>query len=438
DAAFAGQGIVAEALNMSQLDAYHVGGTVHVVVNNQVGFTTSPRDARSTTYPTGPARMLQIPVFHVNGEDVEAVAQTVLLALDFRQRFHRDVVIDLWTYRRHGHNEGDEPSFTQPVMYRAIQAKPSLRAVYAGQLEREGVVTKDDVDAMARAYREKLEAAHQASAKRAVEAGRVELTGFWKNVRSGPVGTTPPPETGVARERLLEIAEGLVQVPPGFRVHPKLAKLLDARAAMGRGEKAVDWATAELFALGALAIEGTRVRMIGQDSRRGTFSQRHAVYYDHQTGVPYHPLSHLREGQGVVEIRDSLLSEEAVLGFEYGYSLAEPKALTLWEAQFGDFANGAQVVIDQFISSAERKWLRMSGLVMLLPHGYEGQGPEHSSARLERYLQLCGDDNMQVVYCTTPANYFHVLRRQVRRNFRKPLIVMTPKSLLRHKLAVSK
>jgi 2-oxoglutarate dehydrogenase E1 component len=437
DAAFAGQGIIAEALNMSQLDAYRVGGTVHVVVNNQVGFTTTPRDARSTTYPTGPARMLQIPVLHVNGEDVEAVAQTVLLALDFRQRFRRDVVIDLWTYRRHGHNEGDEPAFTQPVMYRAIAAKPSLRHVYAEQLEKEGVVTKDDVEAMARGYREKLEAAHQASAKRAVEAGRSELSGFWKDVRWGSVGTTPPPETGVAREHLAEVAEGLVQVPSAFHVHPKLAKLLEARAAMGRGERPVDWATAELLAFGSLALEGTRVRLVGQDSRRGTFSQRHAVYFDYESGAPYHPLSHLREGQGIVEIRDSLLSEAAALAFEYGYSLEMPDALTLWEAQFGDFVNAAQVVIDQFLSSAEAKWHRLSGLVLLLPHGMEGQGPEHSSARLERFLELSVDDNWRVVNPTTPAGYFHALRRQIASKFRKPLVVMSPKSLLRHPAAVS-
>jgi 2-oxoglutarate dehydrogenase E1 component len=436
DAAFAGQGIVAEALNMSQLEAYGVGGTIHVIVNNQVGFTTSPRDARSTTYCTGPARMLQIPIIHVNGEDLEAVAQAVLLAADFRQRFHRDVVIDLWAYRRHGHNEGDEPSFTQPVMYRAISKRPTLRQLYAEALEREGTATRAEVDAMAAEYRARLDEAYQASAQIAVQPGAQEAGGFWAGIRGGAV-TGPEPETGVAPAVLAQAAAGITQVPQGFRVHPKLAKVLEARAEMGRGERPLDWGTAEALAFATLALEGRRVRLVGQDSRRGTFSHRHAVLYDHQSGTPYSPLAHLREGQGVVEIRDSLLSEAAALGYEYGYSLEMPDALTLWEAQFGDFVNAAQVIIDQFLSSGEAKWNRLSGLALLLPHGMEGQGPEHSSARLERFLELSVDDNWYVVNVTTPAQYFHALRRQVHSPWRKPLVVMSPKSLLRHPKAVS-
>jgi 2-oxoglutarate dehydrogenase E1 component len=437
DAAFAGQGIVAEALNMSQLEAYGVGGTIHVIVNNQVGFTTAPRDARSTTYSTGPARMLQIPVIHVNGEDIEAVAQAVLLAVDFRMRFHRDVVIDLWSYRRHGHNEGDEPAFTQPVMYRAIAKKPTLRAVYADQLVREGAVTPAEVDEMAAAYRKRLDEAYQVSARLAVQAGAQAMTGFWTRYRGGPFDAREEPPTAVKLDDVRHAAEAVTQVPQGFNVHPKLQKVLEARAEMGRGARPLDWGTGEALALATLALEGTRVRLIGQDTRRGTFSHRHAVLYDHQTGVPYSPLANLREGQGVVEIRDSLLSEAAALGFEYGYSLEMPEALTIWEAQFGDFVNAAQVIIDQFLSSGEAKWNRLSGLVLLLPHGMEGQGPEHSSARLERFLELSVDDNWRVVNLTTPAQYFHALRRQVISPFRKPLVVMSPKSLLRHPRATS-
>jgi 2-oxoglutarate dehydrogenase E1 component len=437
DAAFAGQGIVAESLNMSQLEAYAVGGTVHVVVNNQIGFTTSPKDARSFTYCTGFAKGLQAPIFHVNGEDIEAVAQTVLLATDFRQRFHRDAVIDLWSYRRHGHNEGDEPSFTQPVMYRAIARKPTLRQVYADQLIAEGVVSRQDVEAMGRAYRARLEEAYAASARIAVQPGAEGMDGFWRGYRGGAIGAEPEPATAVSRERLAEVGAALVHIPQGFNVHPKLAKVFEARAEMARGKRPVDWATGELLALGTLAWDGTRVRLVGQDTRRGTFSQRHAVLFDHQTGIPYSPVAHLREGQGAVEVRDSFLSEAAALGFEYGYSLEMPDALTIWEAQFGDFVNAAQVILDQFLSSGEAKWNRLSGLVLLLPHGLEGMGPEHSSARLERFLELSVDDNWRVVNLTTPANYFHALRRQVTSPWRKPLVVMAPKSLLRHPRAVS-
>jgi 2-oxoglutarate dehydrogenase E1 component len=437
DAAFAAQGIVAESLQMSELEAYAVGGTVHVIVNNQVGFTTSPKDARSTTYATGPARMLQIPIIHVNGEDMEAVAQAVLLAVDFRQRFHRDVVIDLWTYRRHGHNEGDEPSFTQPVMYRAIQRKPTLKQVFAQELVREGLASPSDVDAMTARYRARLEQGHQESSRIAVHAGAQAMGGFWKAYRGGPLGRDAEVATGVSAQTLRAIAETIAHAPQGFRVHPKLQKVLDARAEMGRGARALDWGMGEALALGSLAWEGVRIRLVGQDVRRGTFSHRHAVLFDRERGTPYSPLSHLRSGQGPVEIRDSLLSEAGALGFEYGYSLEMPDALTVWEAQFGDFVNAAQVIIDQFLSSGEAKWNRLSGLVLLLPHGMEGQGPEHSSARLERFLELSVDDNWRVVNLTTPAQYFHALRRQIVSPWRKPLVVMSPKSLLRHARAVS-
>jgi 2-oxoglutarate dehydrogenase E1 component len=422
---------------MSELPAYTVGGTIHVIVNNQVGFTTSPKDARSTTYATGPARMLQIPIIHVNGEDIEAVAQAVLLAVDFRQRFHRDVVIDLWTYRRHGHNEGDEPSFTQPVMYRKIASKPTLKQVYAKQLVAEGVATQGEVDAMVARYRATLDEAYQASARIAVQPHAQAMGGFWKNYRGGAIGKAPEPPTAVALDELRRLAAAITDIPQGFRIHPKLAKVFEARAQMGRDERPVDWAMAELLAIATLAWQGTRVRLVGQDTRRGTFSHRHAVLYDRESGVPYSPLSHLRSGQGPVEIRDTLLSEAAALGFEYGYSLEMPDALTVWEAQFGDFVNAAQVIIDQFLSSGEAKWNRLSGLVLLLPHGMEGQGPEHSSARLERFLELSVDDNWRVVNLTTPAQYFHALRRQVVSAFRKPLVVMSPKSLLRHPQVVS-
>jgi 2-oxoglutarate dehydrogenase E1 component len=437
DAAFAAQGLVAEILQMSELEGYTVGGTIHVIVNNQLGFTTGQRDARSTMYATGPARMLQTPILHVNGEDLEAIAQAVLLAVDFRQRFHRDVVIDLWTYRRHGHNEGDEPAFTQPVMYRAIGRKPTLKQLYAEQLASEGVVTPADVEAMTARYRARLEQAYQESAALAVQPGAESMGGFWTKYRGGPMGKDPEAPTGVAAETLRTIAETLVHVPQGFRLHPKLAKVLEARAEMGRGKRPLDWAMGEALALGTLAWEGTRVRLVGQDTRRGTFSHRHAVLYDSERGTPYAPLSHLRSGQGPVEIRDSLLAEAGPLGFEYGYSLEMPEALTIWEAQFGDFVNAAQVIIDQFLAAGEAKWNRLSGLVLLLPHGMEGQGPEHSSARLERFLELSVDDNWRVVNLTTPAQYFHALRRQIVSPWRKPLVVMSPKSLLRHPQATS-
>jgi 2-oxoglutarate dehydrogenase E1 component len=347
------------------------------------------------------------------------------------------VVIDLWTYRRHGHNEGDEPAFTQPVMYRAIGRKPTLKQVYADELVREGVVSREDVEAMTARYRARLEEAFRESSARAVQAGAQAMSGFWKAYRGGALGRGPEVATGVPADELRTVGETLVHVPQGFRVHPKLAKVLEARAEMIRGARPLDWGTAEALAIGSLAWEGTRVRLVGQDSRRGTFSHRHAVLFDYERGTPYAPLSHLRSGQGPVEIRDSLLSEAAALGFEYGYSLELPEALVVWEAQFGDFVNAAQVIIDQFLSSGEAKWNRLSGLVLLLPHGMEGQGPEHSSARLERFLELSVDDNWRVVNLTTPANYFHALRRQVISPWRKPLVVMSPKSLLRHPRAIS-
>ncbi len=436
DAAFAGQGVVAESLEMSRLDAYAVGGTLHVVVNNQVGFTTSPRDGRSTTYATGLATMLDIPVFHVNGEDLEAVAQAVLLAVDFRQRFHRDAVIDLWCYRKHGHNEGDEPAFTQPVMYRAIAAKEPVRASYARELMRDGVVTADEVEAMARQYRAVLEEAFAASAALAAQPVRPGPGSIWGRYRGGTIGPEEP-ETAVALDTLRHVGRHLAEIPPGFQAHPKIAKILEGRGEMAAGKRPLDWGMAEALALGSLAWQGVRVRLIGQDSRRGTFSHRHAVLHDQGSGATYMPLAHLREGQGPVEIRDSLLSEAGALGFEYGYSLEMPEALVVWEAQFGDFVNAAQVIVDQFLASSETKWNRLSGLVLLLPHGLEGQGPEHSSARLERFLRLSVDDNWQVMNLTAPAQLFHALRRQVLAPWRKPLVVMSPKSLLRHPQATS-
>jgi len=437
DAAFAGQGIVAEQLNLSQLDGYQVGGTLHVVVNNQVGFTTSPHEARSTLYATDVARMLQIPVFHVNGESLEAIAQAVLLALDFRQRFRTDAVIDLWCYRRHGHNEGDEPAFTQPLMVKAIAGKATLRRLEAERLAAAGVVLPQEAEALVAAARRELEEAYAASAALAAAPEPPVLQGEKARYRGGLVARLPEPETALAAARLGELGRALAQLPPAFHPHPKARKLLDLRAEMAAGKRPLDWGMAEALALGTLALEGRRVRLSGQDSRRGTFSHRHAVLFDQESGAPYAPLQHLAEGQAAVELRDSPLSEAGVLGFEYGYSLEAPDGLTIWEAQFGDFVNAAQVVIDQFLSSSEAKWGRLSGLVLLLPHGMEGQGPEHSSARLERFLDLAVDDNWFVANLTTPAQIFHALRRQVLAPWRKPLVVMSPKSLLRHPEAVS-
>jgi 2-oxoglutarate dehydrogenase E1 component len=436
DAAFAGEGIVQETLNMSTLSGYSVGGTLHVVVNNQVGFTTSPDEARSSIYATDVARLLDVPIFHVNGEDPEAVAQVVRLALDFRRAYARDVVIDMYCYRRRGHNEGDEPAFTQPVMYKAIEARQTVREGYLDFLLKMGGISKDQADEIAvrsrREFEEELVAARQEP-----PPAPTGLRGRWAGYAGGPDSDVPEPDTGVDRVQLAGLLESLAHVPLDFHPHPKLLRLLEARNDMARGSRPLDWAAGELLAYATLAVEGSRVRLSGQDTRRGTFSHRHAVLYDVVDGHVYQPLQNLAQRQGPVEVRNSPLSETGVLGFEYGYSLDSPDALVLWEAQFGDFVNVAQPIIDQFLASAEAKWNRLSGLALLLPHGLEGQGPEHSSARPERFLQLAAEDNLQVVQPTTPAQLFHVLRRQVRRPWRKPLVVLTPKSLLRHPAVVS-
>ncbi|HYM18281.1 MAG TPA: 2-oxoglutarate dehydrogenase E1 component [Micropepsaceae bacterium] len=436
DAAFAGQGVVAECFAMSGTKGFRIGGTIHFIVNNQIGFTTAPAYARSSPYPSDVALMVQAPIFHANGDDPEAVVHCARLATEFRQKFHKDVVIDMFCYRRFGHNEGDEPSFTQPLMYRAIKDHPTTLEIYAKKLIAEGLLTEADVAQMKRDFEERLETDFE-GAKTHLPNKADWLDGRWTGLETAPRGDRRG-LTAVDMETLKSVGLAISTVPENFRAHRTIARLMQAKRQMIETGSGIDWATGEALAFGTLLDEGIMVRLSGQDSSRGTFSQRHAALVDQESEERYLPLNHVRDGQAEFEVVDSLLSEEAVVGFEYGYSLAEPKALVLWEAQFGDFANGAQVVVDQFIASGEMKWLRMSGLVMLLPHGFEGQGPEHSSARLERYLQLCADDNMQVVNCTTPANYFHALRRQMHRSFRKPLIVMTPKSLLRHKRAVSK
>ena len=439
DAAFAGQGVVAECLGLSGLKGHKTGGSIHFIINNQIGFTTYPRFSRSSPYPSDVAKMIEAPIFHVNGDDPEAVVFAVKVAVEFRQLFHKPVVIDMFCYRRFGHNEGDEPSFTQPLMYKKIRQQPTTMEIYSKKLITEGVVTEGEVDKMKADWRSRLEAEHEAG--QAYKPNKADwLDGRWAGLKA--VASTQDDarrgETGAPLPLLKEIGAKITQIPEGFNAHKTIQRFLEnRRKAIDTGE-GIDWATGEALAFALTVNEGTRVRFSGQDVERGTFSQRHSVLIDQETERRYKPLSNIREGQGKYEVINSMLSEEAVLGFEYGYSLSEPNALTLWEAQFGDFANGAQVVFDQFISSGERKWLRMSGLVCLLPHGYEGQGPEHSSARLERFLQMCAEDNMQVANCTTPANYFHILRRQLNRDFRKPLILMTPKSLLRHKRAVSR
>ncbi len=437
DAAFAGQGVVAECFGLSGLKGHRTGGSVHFIINNQIGFTTNPRYARSSPYPSDVAKMIEAPIFHVNGDDPEAVVHATRIATEFRQRFHKPVVIDMFCYRRFGHNEGDEPAFTQPIMYGRIREHPTTLTIYAERLIGEGLVRAEEVEAAKAQWRATLEAEFEAG-QNYLPNKADWLDGAWSGLKTAASDDDPRRgRTGVALETLREIGAGLAEAPPGFQVHRTIQRFLDNRRRMIDSGTGIDWATAEALAFGSLLKEGHRVRLSGQDVERGTFSQRHAVLYDQETEARHLPLNAFATRHARFEVINSMLSEEAVLGFEYGYSLAEPNALTLWEAQFGDFANGAQVVIDQFISSGERKWLRLSGLVMLLPHGYEGQGPEHSSARLERFLQLCAEDNMQVANCTTPANYFHILRRQVKRDFRKPLVLMTPKSLLRHKRAVS-
>jgi 2-oxoglutarate dehydrogenase E1 component len=438
DAAFAGQGVVAECFGLSGLKGHRTGGSIHFIVNNQIGFTTYPRYSRSSPYPSDTAKMIEAPIFHVNGDDPEAVTYAAKIAIEFRQRFHKPVVIDMFCYRRFGHNEGDEPGFTQPVMYKVIRSHPTTLEAYAKKLIEEGVVTAAEVEESRASWRQHLEGEYEAG--QSYRPNKADwLDGRWSGLRSASdvLDDDRRGKTGVPLERLKALGERLTSVPDGFNVHRTISRILETRRKAIESGEGIDWATAESLAFASLLDDGHPVRLSGQDSERGTFSQRHSVLIDQETEGRYIPLNNLRDGQARYEVINSMLSEEAVLGFEYGYSLSEPNALTLWEAQFGDFANGAQVVFDQFISSGERKWLRMSGLVCLLPHGYEGQGPEHSSARLERYLQMCAEDNMQVANLTTPANYYHILRRQLNREFRKPLILMTPKSLLRHKRAVS-
>ncbi len=436
DAAFAGQGSVAETLSLSELRGYRTGGTVHVIVNNQIGFTTAPKYARFTPYPSDVAKMVQAPIFHVNGDDPEAVAVCCKLATEFRQQFKRDVVIDVFCYRRYGHNEGDEPMFTQPLMYKAIAEHRSPAKIYADRLVANGVISRDYVDQQYRQFNRHFEEAFE-SGRQYIPNKANWLEGKWSGMSRPEEGVKPEVDTGVARETLQALGKRLTETPDGFNLHRKIGRQLKTKREMIETGKNLDWSMGETLAYATLLQEGYPVRLSGQDSERGTFSHRHSVLVDQETEARYVPLNNLGGEQAHYEVINSSLSELAILGFEYGYSLAEPDSLVIWEAQFGDFVNGGQMIIDQFICSGEIKWLRMCGLVMLLPHGYEGQGPEHSSARLERFLQLCGEDNMQVVNCTTPANFFHALRRQLHRKFRKPLVVMTPKSLLRHKLCVS-
>ena len=436
DAAFAGQGIVAECLGFSGLRGYRTGGTIHFIVNNQIGFTTAPKFSRSSPYPSDIAKGAQAPIFHCNGDDPEAVVYASKVATEFRQKFGLDVVVDMFCYRRFGHNEGDEPSFTQPLMYKKIRGHKTTRAIYAERLEAEGVISPNVAEEERTRFKDFLESEFKAA--EAFKPNKADwLDGQWSGFVP-PMDDDRRGETAVELDVLRKIGERIATAPDGFSIHKTLARVLaERRSSVVEKGVDIDWATAEALAFGSLVLDGFGVRLSGQDSRRGTFSQRHAVFIDQETEKTFTPLNHLKGAKMTFEVHDSSLSEFAVLGYEYGYSLANPKFLVLWEAQFGDFANGAQVIFDQFLSSGERKWLRMSGLVCLLPHGFEGQGPEHSSARLERFLQLCAQDNMQVANCTTPANYFHILRRQMRRNFRKPLILMTPKSLLRHKRATS-
>ena len=435
DAAFAGQGVVAECFALMGLKGYRTGGTMHFVVNNQIGFTTSPRNSRSSPYPSDVALMVQAPIFHVNGDDPEAVVFAAKVATEFRQKFHKDVVVDMFCYRRFGHNEGDDPTFTQPMMYSKIRALKSTREIYAERLIAEGVIDQAAVDAEVTRFEAFIDAEFEAG--KTFEAHKADwMDGQWQGIGQ-PDGEERRGETSVPAARLADLGHKLTTIPNAVDVHKTLKRVIDGRREMITSGENIDWATAESLAFGSLLDEGFPVRLSGQDSVRGTFSQRHSGIVDQTTEARYVPLNNIRDGQAEFEVIDSALSEEAVLGFEYGYALTDPNTLVMWEAQFGDFVNGAQVVIDQFISSGERKWLRMCGLTMLLPHGYEGQGPEHSSARLERFLQACAEDNMQVANCSTPANYFHILRRQMHRPFRKPLIIMTPKSLLRHKKAVS-
>jgi len=437
DAAFAGQGVVAECFALSGLRGHRAGGTMHIVVNNQIGFTTAPHFSRSSPYPTDNALVVEAPIFHVNGDDPEAVVHAAKVATEFRQKFHKDVVLDIFCYRRFGHNEGDEPMFTNPVMYKRIKRQKTTLTLYTERLVKDGLIPEGEI--------EDMKAAFQARMNEEFEAGKDYrpnkadwLDGKWSHLDKMKEKKYQRGKTSIKTETLSSVGRALCTLPDGFPAHKTIERLMESKREMFDSGEGFDWATAEALAFGSLLTEGFPVRLAGQDSTRGTFSHRHSGIINQDTEERYYPLNNIRAGQSQYEVIDSMLSEYAVLGFEYGYSLAEPNALTLWEAQFGDFANGAQIMFDQFISSGESKWLRMSGLVVLLPHGFEGQGPEHSSARLERFLQMCGQDNWIVANCTTPANYFHILRRQIHRSFRKPLILMTPKSLLRHKLAISK
>ena len=436
DAAFAGQGVVAECFGLSGLKGHRTGGTIHIVVNNQIGFTTAPSYSRSSPYPTDIALMVEAPIFHVNGDDPEAVVHAAKVATEFRQKFHKDVVIDIFCYRRFGHNEGDEPMFTNPAMYTSIKRQKTTLQLYTERLVRDGLIPEGEIEDMKAAFQARLNEEFE-TAKDYKPNKADWLDGRWSHLdREGEDYT--PGDTAIAPETLAEVGAALTRVPDGFDLHKTVGRQLEAKREMFATGKGFDWATAEALAFGSLLTEGFPVRLAGQDCTRGTFSQRHSAFIDQTTEERFYPLNHIREGQSRYEVIDSMLSEYAVLGFEYGFSLSEPNALVMWEAQFGDFANGAQIMFDQFINSGERKWLRMSGLVMLLPHGFEGQGPEHSSARLERFLQLSAEDNWIVANCTTPANYFHILRRQIHRSFRKPLVLMTPKSLLRHPMCISR
>jgi 2-oxoglutarate dehydrogenase E1 component len=435
DAAFAGQGIVAECFAMSGLKGHNTGGTIHIIVNNQIGFTTSPSFARSSPYPSEVAKMVQAPIFHVNGDDAESVVYCARIATEYRQKFKRDVVIDIICYRRFGHNEGDEPSFTQPLMYKKIRAQATTLTIYGNQLIQEGVLGKEEFQNEKDNFKKFLDTEFETS--KSYIPNQIDwFTGSWSKFTT-EIGSDRRGVTGVDLDLIHQAGEKICNLPANLNSHSTIKRLFEAKKKMFETGKGFDWATAESLAFGTLLLEGYPVRFVGQDSSRGTFSQRHASVLDQDTGEKYYPLKNLSSNQGQFEIIDSFLSEFGVLGFEYGYSISSPETLVLWEAQFGDFANGAQIIIDQFITSGEKKWTRASGLVMLLPHGYEGQGPEHSSARIERYLQSCAQENLQVVNCTTPANYFHLLRRQIHRTFRKPLIVFSPKSLLRHKKCVS-
>ena len=436
DAAFAGQGVVAECFGLSGLRGHRTGGTIHIVVNNQIGFTTAPHFSRSSPYPTDIALMVEAPIFHVNGDDPEAVVHAAKVATEFRQKFKKDVVIDIFCYRRFGHNEGDEPMFTNPAMYTNIKRHKTTLTLYTERLVKDGLIPEGEIEDMKASFQSYLNGEFEAGKE--YKPNKADwLDGRWSHMDRQEQGKYQRGKTAIDEKSLKDIGKALTSYPDDFSIHKTVARQLENKKKMFESGKAFDWATAEALAFGSLQLEGYPVRLAGQDSTRGTFSQRHSAFINQKTEERYYPLNNIREGQAHYEVIDSMLSEYAVLGFEYGYTLAEPNSLVMWEAQFGDFANGAQIMFDQFISSGESKWLRMSGLVMLLPHGFEGQGPEHSSARLERFLQMCGGDNWIVANCSTPANYFHILRRQLHRNYRKPLVLMTPKSLLRHKMCIS-